>query len=67
MSTSLATTVIQFLAGRWALSEPELAGLPFSPIVKLDQGWIFVGLLILVLAAIWQEAVRMAEEQSLTV
>jgi hypothetical protein len=67
VSTSLAATVAEFLAGRWILSNPELSGLPVSPLLKIDQGWIFVGLLILVLAAIWKEAVRMAEDQSLTV
>lgn len=67
VSTSLLATVAEFLAGRWALSDPELAGLPLSPLLDLDQGWLFVGLLVLVLAAIWKEAVRTAEDQSLTV
>jgi hypothetical protein len=67
VATSLVATVAEFLAGRWVLSDPELAGLPLSPLLKFDQGWLFVGLLVLVLAAIWKEAVRMAEDQSLTV
>jgi hypothetical protein len=67
VSTSLLATAAEFLAGRWALSNPRFENLPLSPIFDLGQGWIFTGLLVLVLAAIWKEAVRMAEEQSLTV
>ena len=65
--TSLAATFAGYLAGRWALSKPEFADLPLSPYLGFGQGSIFTGLLVLVLAAIWKEAVRMAEDQALTV
>lgn len=67
VSTSLLATIGQFWAGKWALSNPRFAELPLSASFQLDQGWLFFGLLVLVLASIWKEAVRMAEDQSLTV
>ena len=67
VSTSLLATFAHFWAGKWALSDPRFAELPLSASVQLDQGWLFFGLLVLVLAAIWKEAVRMAEDQALTV
>ncbi|MGD2122002.1 MAG: DUF2975 domain-containing protein [Gemmatimonadota bacterium] len=66
VSTVLAAAA-EFWGGVWALSNPKLAELPLSPSIQLDQAWLFFGLLVLVLAAIWKEAVRMAEDQSLTV
>jgi len=67
VSTTVLATICQFWAGTWALSNPRFAELPLSASVQLDQGWLFFGLLVLVLASIWKEAVRMAEDQSLTV
>ncbi|MBT8396658.1 MAG: DUF2975 domain-containing protein [Gemmatimonadetes bacterium] len=67
VSTSLLASATVYLAGRWVLSSPRFEGLPVSPLFDLGQGGIFTGLLVLVLAAIWKEAVRMAEDQALTV
>lgn len=52
---------------RWILSQVEPTELPLSPPLDFRLGVVFLGLLILVLAAVWREAVSMAEEQSLTV
>jgi len=67
VATSLLSTVSQFLYGRWALSRLDGLDLPVSPSTEVYGEWILCGLLILVLASIWKQAVRIAEEQSLTV
>ena len=60
-------SLLQYLTSRWVLTKFTDTMIPLSPAIDLQQGWILCGLLVLVLAAIWRVAVRMAEEQSLTV
>jgi hypothetical protein len=67
VATALAATVSQFVFGRWALAQLGSPDLPISSMWDLDQGWLICGLLILVLASVWKQAVQMAEDQSLTV
>jgi hypothetical protein len=67
LCTALLSSLSQYIASRWALSKVEVISPPLSPLVEFNAGWIVCGLLVLVLAAIWKEAVRMAEEQALTV
>ena len=67
IGSSAVAALLQFLVSRWLLSRFEPSTIPLSPSIDIHQEWIFVGLLVLVLAAIWNEAVRIAEEQSLTV
>ena len=67
LGTSFLATVTQFLFGRWALSQLGEAGLPLNPTIEFYEEWLTCGLLVLVLAAIWKEAVRISDEQSLTV
>lgn len=64
---SALASLLQFLVSRWVLSRFRETLVPLSPSVDFHQEWILCGLLVLVLAAIWKEAVRMAEEQALTV
>jgi hypothetical protein len=64
---TLLGSLYQYLASRWALSTVEVTSLTLSPHGEFHEGWIVCGLLVLVLAAIWKEAVQIAEEQSLTV
>jgi len=59
--------VIQFFFGAWAINQVEPTRVPIIASPDLQGEWIACGLLVLVLAAIWKEAVRMAEDQSLTV
>ena len=67
VATALGATASQFVFGRWALAQLGSPELPISSTWELDQGWLVCGLLILVLASVWKQAVQMAEEQSLTV
>ena len=67
MATSLFAGMSGFLFGRWTLSLPQHSGLPVSHTFSLDGNGIVFGLLVLVLASIWKQAVQMAEDQSLTV
>jgi len=67
VSASVLTSLFQHLASKWVLSRVEVVTIPLSPSTQIHEEWIICGLLVLVLAAIWKEAVRMAEEQSLTV
>lgn len=67
ISASVATSLLQYFASKWILSRVEILSVPTSPSIQSNKEWIVCGLLVLVLAAIWKEAVRMAEEQSLTV
>lgn len=64
---SVVTSVLQYLASRWILSKIEVLTTPLSPPIQIHGEWILCGLLVLVLAAIWRQAVQMAEDQSLTV
>ena len=65
--SSVLTSFLQYLASRWILSKVEVTTFPLSPLVQVYKEWILCGLLVLVLAAIWKQAVQMAEDQSLTV
>jgi hypothetical protein len=67
VASSIFATVSQFLFGRWALSYLGDSDLLLFPSLVFHEEWFTCGLLILVLAAIWKEAVRISEEQSLTV
>jgi len=67
LGTALLSSLSQYMASSWALTKVEVTSPPLSPLVELNGGWIVCGLLVLVLAAVWKEAVRMAEEQALTV
>ena len=67
LSASLLTSALQYFVSSWALSQVEILTLPTAPIFQSNKEWIVCGLLVLVLAAIWKEAVRMAEDQALTV
>lgn len=63
----LAVSLVQYLASRWMLARIEVTTVPFSPLIRISEEWIICGSLALVLASIWKDAARMAEEQSLTV
>ncbi len=65
--SSALASLLQYLVSRWVLSRFEATTVPLSPSIDFHQEWIMCGLLVLVLAAIWKDAVRMAEEQALTV
>jgi len=65
--TGVLAPISQFFFGVWFLARYPVTGIPLSPSVEVFEEWVFAGLLVLVLAAIWKEAVGMAEEQSLTV
>jgi hypothetical protein len=67
VAASLLATLLRYLASRWALSKVTATSIPLAPMVHFDKEWIFCGLLVLVLAGIWKQAVQIAEEQSLTV
>jgi hypothetical protein len=67
VSASALTSLLQYLAAKWLLSRVEVLTVPASPPIQIQKEWIFCGLLLVVLAAIWKEAARMAEEQALTV
>jgi hypothetical protein len=65
--TGLLVPVSQFFFGGWALTRYQVTGIALSPSMEIYEEWVFAGLLVLILAAIWKEAVRMAEDLSLTV
>ncbi len=67
VSASILTSILQYLASKWLLSMVEVTTIPLSPSILIHKEWILCGLLVLVLAAIWKDAVGMAEEQALTV
>lgn len=67
ITASLLSSLLQYLASRWILSEVTVTTIAVSPLIESNKEWIVCGLLVLVLAAIWRQAVRIAEEQSLTV
>lgn len=56
LSSALAST-LQYLVSKWVLSGFEPASVPLSPSIDIHQEWILCGLLVMVLAAIWNEAV----------
>ena len=60
-------SLLQYLVSRWVLSRFESVTVPLAPSIDANLEWLMCGLVVLVLAAIWREAVLMAEEQSLTV
>jgi len=64
---SLLAFVAQYLASKWVLSRFGPTTIPLAPSMDFHGEWLMCGLLVLVLAAIWNHAVLMAEEQSLTV
>ncbi len=65
--TGLLVPVSQFLFSAWALARYQVTGIALSAYMEVYEEWVFAGLLVLVLAAIWKEAVRLAEDSSLTV
>lgn len=67
LAASIGSSVLEFLSSRWVLSSVEVTTVPLSPSFPIHAGWAVCGLLVLVLAAIWRLAVRMSEEQALTV
>jgi hypothetical protein len=64
---ALILPVIQFFFAAWAINQVEPTTVPIIASPVLQGEWIACGLLVLVLAAIWKDAVRIAEDQSLTV
>lgn len=67
VGASLLASLLRYFASRWALSKVAATSIPLSPMVQIDKEWVFCGLVVLVLASIWKQAVHMAEDQSLTV
>jgi len=67
LATALVATVSEFSFGWWALSLIQNSDLPIHASFEIHGEGIFSGLLALVLASIWKQAVQMAEDQSLTV
>jgi hypothetical protein len=67
VGTSLLASLASFLFGLWARSQLQGSELPLASTFQGYGEWLLCGLFILVLAAVWKEAVRIAEEQSLTV
>ena len=67
VSAGFVSSVLEYSVSRWIITKVEVLTVPLSPSLQVHKEWIVCGLLVLVLAAIWKEAVRMAEEQSLTV
>ena len=57
----------KFLFGAWAINQVQSTEVILSSSLELPQDWIFCGLVVLLLASIWKQAVQMAEDQSLTV
>lgn len=67
LCAALSSSLLHYVESSWALSRVEVTSLPLSPVVELHEGWLVCGLLTLLLAAIWKQAVAMAEDQALTV
>jgi hypothetical protein len=67
LAASVLASLLQYLASRWVLTRVEIINIPVSPVIQSNKEWVVCGLLVLVLAAIWKQAVQMAEEQALTV
>lgn len=65
--SAVAITFVEHFIARWVLKGVAFTSVALSPPLQIHEEWIICGLLVLLLAAIWKEAVRMAEEQSLTV
>lgn len=67
IAASVLRSVLHYLASRWVLTQVDIVSTPISPVIQSNKEWLVCGLLVLVLAAIWKQAVQMAEEQALTV
>jgi len=59
--------LLAYLPAAAVLRTVEVEGMELSPTLTLDTGTLLTGLLILVLAAVFREGVRLHEEQSMTV
>jgi hypothetical protein len=64
---SAVASLQKYLMSKWILSRLEPVTVPLAPAIDIHLEWLMCGLLVLVLAAIWKEAVLTADEQSLTV
>lgn len=64
---AVMASVSQFFFGAWAINQVEPTRVPIVAALDIHGEWIACGLLVLLLAAIWKEAVRIAEDQALTV
>jgi len=67
LAASVGASVLEFLSSKWVLANADVRTVPLSPSLSIHAGWAVSGLLVLVLAGIWRLAVRMSEEQALTV
>ncbi|NJD19346.1 MAG: DUF2975 domain-containing protein [Gemmatimonadetes bacterium] len=67
LAASIGSSLIEFVSSRWVLSKVEVTTVPLSPSFPVHAGWAVCGLLVLLLAGIWRMAVRMSEDQALTV
>jgi hypothetical protein len=67
VSSGFLVSLLQYMASAWVLSRVEVLTLPLTPSLQIHLELIICGLLVLVLSSIWKEAVRLAEEESLTV
>jgi len=67
VAASIGSSILEYLSSKWVLSSVEVTTVPLSPSLPIHAGWAVCGLLVLVLAGIWRLAVRMSEEQALTV
>ena len=67
VAVSTVEPLLEFLLSRWILGQVEVSEIALSPPFNPRLDGILFGLFILLLASVWKEAVRMAEEQSLTV
>jgi len=68
VAVGMVGPLVEYFYSRSVLRRLEpLTGTPLSAPLRFQQEWIICGLLLLVLAAVWKQAVQMAEDQSLTV
>lgn len=67
LAGSVGASVFEFFSSKWVLANVDVRTVPLSPALSIHAGWAVSGLLVLVLAGIWRLAVRMSEEQALTV
>ncbi len=59
--------LLAYLPASVVLRTAEVEGIDLSPTLMFDTGTLLTGLVIIVLAAVFREGVRLHEEQSLTV
>jgi len=59
--------LLAYLPAAVVLRSVDVEGIDLSPTLMFDTGTLLTGLLIIVLAAVFREGVRLHEEQSLTV